>query len=232
MLRLQLEVLYEDNHLIAVYKPAGLRTQPDDSHEPSMLELVREHLRGRDEKPGRVFLGLLHRLDRPVAGVLLLAKTSKGASRVSAQIRSRSMVKTYAALTEGVPRAGGSGNLRHFLGPEPGRSKRVSPTSQPETKEAELTYRVLRRFGGLALVEVDLKTGRKHQIRAQLAHEGSPILGDFRYGATQPFRSGGVALVGRRIRILQPVTGEPIEIALPDRLCPISAWLRSRGYSK
>ncbi len=225
------EVLYEDNHLIGVFKPAGLLTQGDETGEASMLDLVREDLRRRHGKTGHVFLGLLHRLDRPVAGVLLLARTSKGASRLSEQIRNRSVRKTYWALTGKAPRPGPSGALEHFIRKAPGRSQRVSTAPHPEGKEARLRYQVLRRFPGLFLLEVDLETGRKHQIRAQLAHEGCPILGDFRYGASTPFQEGSLALVARRLQFAQPVSGEPIEIQLPDRLCPITGWLRRRGHA-
>jgi 23S rRNA pseudouridine1911/1915/1917 synthase len=222
-----LEVLYEDNHLIAVFKPAGVLTQGDSSGAPSMLDGVREYIRRRDGKPGNVFLGLVHRLDRPVAGVLLLAKTSKGASRIAGQIRERQVTKTYWALTQGAPRPDRS-TLSHFLRSSSGRSARVFELAEQRSKPAVLDYRIVHRAGEIALLEIDLVTGRKHQIRAQLAHIGYPILGDVRYGANVPFVPGCIALVARRLVVSQPISGEPLSIEVPDRLCAITAWLRQK----
>ena len=205
------EILYEDNHLIAVFKPAGTLTQGDATGDPSMMDEVREHIRLRDRKPGNVFLGLVHRLDRPVSGVLLLAKTSKGASRIAAQIRNREVTKTYRALTQGQPPPGPGATLRHLLlAAAPGGSSRVVDAPEKDAKVAALEYRVLQRLPGMALLEIDLHTGRKHQIRAQLAHIGCPILGDVRYGATAPFHPGTIALVARRLR------GPPASFQRPD----------------
>lgn len=222
------EILYEDNHLIAVFKPAGTLTQGDATGDPSMMDEVREHIRRRDRKPGNVFLGLVHRLDRPVSGVLLLAKTSKGASRIAAQIRNREVTKTYRALTQGQPPPGPGSTLRHLLLAAPGGSSRVVDAPEKDAKVAVLEYRVLQRLPGMALLEIDLHTGRKHQIRAQLAHIGCPILGDLRYGATAPFHPGTIALVARRLEVRQPVSSDPITIEVPDPLCPLTTWLRTR----
>ena len=220
----RLEVLYEDNHLVAVFKPAGVLTQGDASGEPSLMDAVKDWLRAKYGKPGEVFLGLLHRLDRPVAGVVLFAKTSKGASRLSEQFRGRDVDKSYCAVVEGVPRPGVQ-RLEHWLGDSEG-AKRVSiaDTPAPGMKPAALGYETVAMRDDRSLIDIRLETGRKHQIRAQLARIGHPILGDARYGARDDGR-GAIALVAYRLRFRHPIRREEwVEVQLPERLAPLSRW--------
>jgi len=172
----KLQILYEDNHLVAVYKPGGILVQGDISHEISLLDMVKDYIKKEHHKPGEVFLGLVHRLDRPVSGVVLFARTSKSASRLSLQWRQRSIIKIYWALVHGkMPRP--SSSLISYLKK---RRQKVSLTDQTHKRaqEAVLSYRTLLERGKTSLLEVTLHTGRKHQIRAQLAAEGCPIVGD------------------------------------------------------
>jgi 23S rRNA pseudouridine1911/1915/1917 synthase len=206
-------VLHEDNHVIAVFKPAGLLTQGDETGDASLLELTKGYLKQKYEKPGNVFLGLVHRLDRPVSGVVVFGRTSKAASRLSEQFRSRSVEKIYLAWVQGTPKAP-SGTLVHYLRPGDKRME-IFDEPKPDTKEASLDFRLLRSEGGISLLEVTLHTGRKHQIRAQLARLGTPILGDTRYGG--PRGSGdGIGLVAHLIRFDHPTKQERIEVRAPQ----------------
>lgn len=181
---MKLEVLYEDNHIIAVYKPAGMLVQGDHSGDPTLMDEVKYFLKQKYNKPGNVFLGMLHRLDRPVAGIVLFAKTSKGASRLSEQFRKRTIKKVYHCLVEGIP-APAQGTLVHFLKKdERTNTVEVSLTEVPDSQRAELDYEVVDVYDtGYALVKVVLKTGRSHQIRAQISSLGTPIVGDVKYGS-------------------------------------------------
>lgn len=216
----KLQILYEDNHLIAVVKPAGLLTQGDASGDPCLLESVRTYLKEKYDKPGHAFVGLLHRLDRPVAGVVLFAKTSKGASRLSEQIRAHSVRKVYHALVEGSVRPE-EGSLVHYLR-EGEKRVRVQEVCSPEWKRAELSFRVVERGTTYSLLEIDLKTGRKHQIRAQFAYVGHPLAGDARYGAKQPF-SSGIGLLSTLFEFSHPIRNtERVQVRLP--VDPREVW--------
>src|SRR3989338_9436021 len=176
-----MRVLYEDNHLIAVFKPPGILTQADKSGDVNMMDEVKDYLKKKHGKKGNVFLGLMHRLDRPVRGVVLFAKTSKGASRLSSQIRNNGITKIYHAIIEGVPEHR-EGALENYLTKDTG--KRVAGLSDKRNgKRAELFYRVIKSGKTSSLVEINLKTGKFHQIRAQFSLFGHPILGDIKYGA-------------------------------------------------
>ena len=219
----ELEVLYEDNHLIAVCKPAGILTQGDASGEASLLDWVKRWIAERYHKPGNVFLGLVHRLDRPVGGVVVFAKTSKAAGRLSAQFRERSVEKRYLAGVEGTITPA-SGRLEHFIQHREGsRSVEVSKHARSGAKTAILRYDTRWTDDKVSVLEVQLETGRKHQIRAQLAHVGHPIVGDRLYGARQRNDSAGIALCSVSLAILHPITKAPLRIelsrnALPDLL--------------
>lgn len=216
-----LRVLHEDNHLLVVHKPAGLPTQAGRAGEPCLLEQAREWVRERYHKPGRVYLGLVHRLDRPVAGVVVLARTSKAASRLSQQLRARTMSKIYRALVSGQPEPA-EGTLVHHVALLPDGRPVLHDAPGPDRKEARLSYRVLRR-GAPSLVEVELGTGRKHQIRMQLARKGHPIVGDARYGSTVPFTAGAIALVAWRLEFTHPTQPERrVVVTVPDALLPAS----------
>lgn len=219
-----LKVLHEDNHLIAVMKPAGLLTQGDASGAPSLMDATKAWLKEKYAKPGNVFLGLVHRLDKPVAGVVVFAKTSKGASRLSEQFRTRAVKKIYHAIVERTP-VPGEATLSHYLGGEGGEGVSVSDRELPGTKPARLRYRVIETWGERALVEITLETGRKHQIRAQLGHIGSPIRGDVKYGASERLPDGAIALVAKRLELRHPVRqDETIGIEVPSDLCPLRSY--------
>jgi 23S rRNA pseudouridine1911/1915/1917 synthase len=206
-------VVFEDNHLLAVYKPAGLLSQGDETGEANLLDLSKAWIKNRYRKPGQVFLGLVHRLDRPVAGIMVFARTSKAAARLSDQIRQRSLRKTYLAVVEGRPPST-EGQLAHFL-ERHDRSVRIVPHPTPLSREARLSFRVRASDAGRSLVEIELETGRKHQIRLQLAHTGCPIVGDLRYGALSSLPSRSIALFARQMTLKHPVRDGLLEFTLP-----------------
>lgn len=178
-----IRVLYEDNHLLVVVKPVNIPSQEDDTGDADMLTLLKADLKERHGKPGNVFLGLVHRLDRPVGGAMVFAKTSKAASRLSETIRSHSFGKRYLAVVHGQP-SQPSGRLRHHLLKD-SRTNTVSAVAEGTAgaKEALLDYRVLGIKDGLSLIRIELLTGRSHQIRVQMATIGCPLFGDQKYGA-------------------------------------------------
>ena len=215
-------ILYEDNHLLAVCKRPGEITQGDKTGDEPLTELYKAFIAQRDAKPGKVFLGLPHRLDRPVSGVCLLAKTSKALERLAAMFRDGEVHKTYWALCCARPEPA-EGRLEGWLNRNeqqnksyivaPGTAPR--PGRYPEAKLARLDYRWLRSTDRYHLVEVDLLTGRHHQIRCQLSHMGCPIKGDLKYGAPRSNPDGGICLHARRIRLVHPVRKEELEITAP-----------------
>ncbi len=209
-----LDVLYEDNHVLAVSKPARLATMGVPETEPSLLKVAKQWIKQRYDKPGNVYLGIVSRLDAPVTGVVLLARTSKAANRLTQQFRSREVEKVYWAIAEGSVEPP-QGKLVHWLMAH-GRHRRmliVGPTIEG-AKQAVLSYRRLRMLGGNSLLEVRLETGRKHQIRIQLADRGHPILGDRKYGAHVKFPLG-IALHSRSITFQHPVRDERVTIEAP-----------------
>jgi 23S rRNA pseudouridine1911/1915/1917 synthase len=218
-----LDVLYEDNHLLAVNKPAMLPTMGVADDRPSLLAAAKEYIRRKYAKPGNVFLGIVSRLDAPVTGVVLLARTSKAAGRLAKQFRDRDVQKFYWAIVDGKVEPE-SGQLSDYLRKDE-RHRRVHAASQgtPGAQLAELAYRTLGhapgepRLRGRAndsILEVQPHTGRKHQIRVQLAQAGFPILGDRKYGSTRPFPSG-IALHSRRLVIAHPVSKMQLAIEAP-----------------
>jgi len=216
-----LNVLYEDNHLLAVAKPAGLPTMGTPEGRPTLLTLAKEYVKQRYRKPGNVYLGVVSRLDAPVTGVVLLARTSKAAARLTEQFRSRGVEKTYWAIAEGIVEPA-EGRLVDWLAEdERHRRMHIVGRTMPGAREARLTYRRLSIVVGNSWLEVELETGRKHQIRLQLAHHGHPVVGDRKYGGRVPF-SHGIALHAQRLVISHPTTGSRIEIEAP---LP-SAWRR------
>lgn len=177
-----LKVLYEDNHIIAAVKPAGVLSQGDSSGEPSIIDDVKRYLKEKYKKPGNVFLGLLHRLDRPVSGIMLFAKTSKGASRLSEQFRNHTVEKIYHAVVMGKPEKS-RGVLTNTLGKD---TKSMKAREFDDGKEANLFYEVVKSNGKYSLLRIKIDTGKFHQIRSQLSLAGFPILGDVKYGAKEP----------------------------------------------
>jgi 23S rRNA pseudouridine1911/1915/1917 synthase len=215
---MKLEVLYEDNHLLAVLKPAGLLVQGDRSGDATLLDAAGAYLKEKYDKPGKVYLGLVHRLDRNVSGVVLLARTSKAAGRLAAQFRDKTVTKIYRAVVAGCPPTGG-GELIGWLGAKGDACgvTRAEKSSFPEARESLLRYRVLASQGDWSHVEVQPVTGRRHQIRAQFALEGYPLLGDRKYGSRRRWTDQRIALHALRLTVLHPVGAEPLvlEAALP-----------------
>jgi 23S rRNA pseudouridine1911/1915/1917 synthase len=180
---MKLKVLYEDNHLIAVFKPGGVLAQGDKSGDISLMDEVKKYLKEKYKKPGNVFLGLLHRLDRNVSGIILFAKTSKGASRLSQQFRERSVKKIYHAIVLGKPKQK-KANLINYLNKDESINKVVISKNEKLGFElVELFFETISSNDKYSLLKINLKTGKSHQIRAQLAFLGNPILGDKKYGA-------------------------------------------------
>ena len=215
-----LQVLYEDNHCVAVFKPAGLLTVGDRTGDISLLDLVRADLRDRYRKPGNVFVGVVHRLDRPVAGVVLFARTSKAASRLAAQFRARSVTKIYQALVEGrVLRPRGELVDRLVKDHRTNVVRQAAATtvdSRDGSRESVLFFRRLKNFEDATLLEIQPRTGRSHQIRAQLAAAGHPIVGDRKYGSKRPFFEG-IALRAVKLVFEHPVQKTPVTVEAPVR---------------
>ena len=207
------EVVYEDNHLLVAVKPPNMLSQSDGSGDSDMLSEMKEYVRVRYQKPGAAWLGLVHRLDRPVGGLMAFARTSKAAARLSAQLRDHRMGREYLCITEGnVPDAF---TLRDWLW----KDERLNLVSvcradRPGAKEAVLHARCLGRRDGLSLCAVQLETGRNHQIRVQMAHAGYPLWGDQRYGGGIPGQQ--IALWGYRLRLEHPTTHQQLSfLSLP-----------------
>lgn len=201
-----MKIIYEDNHLLVVVKPPGLVTQGADAGEPSLITEAKAYLKRKYQKPGNVYLGVVSRLDAPVSGVVVLARTSKAADRLTKLFRERDVSKSYWAIVAGTPPR--EGELRDWLIKDE-RVQRVVVTKPqtPGAKEAVLHYRTLGTVSGGTWLEVQLVTGRKHQIRVQLASRGWPILGDHKYGSRAEFASG-IALHAREVEIEHPTTKE------------------------
>lgn len=206
-----LEVLYEDNHCLAINKPAGRLTTHYQGEEETLDRDIKSYLKQKYAKPGNVFLGVVHRLDRPVSGVLLFARTSKAAARLSEQFRQGSIEKVYWAVLEGTLRQP-AGSLVDWLRKEEQRGRvEVVPPETPGARQALLHYQRKGVRAGLSLVEVRPQTGRTHQLRVQWSHHGHPIYGDAKYGAVHTFGKA-IALHARSLTFLHPVKNEPIEI--------------------
>lgn len=202
-----LDVLYEDNHLLVVNKPAMLPTMGVAADKPSLLTLAKDYIRRKYNKPGNVYLGVVSRLDAPVTGVLVIAKRSKAASRLTASFKERKARKVYWAVISGTPDEK-EGTLEHYMRKdERHRKMHVTHPNAPEAKLARLNYRCLAAGKQLTLVEVHLETGRKHQIRVQFAKMGHAIVGDRKYGSEVPFPQG-IALHSRLLELEHPIEKE------------------------
>ncbi len=212
-----LTVLHEDNHLLVVCKPAGLLTQGDASGHVTLMDLAKAYLKERYAKPGNVYLGLVHRLDRNVSGVVALARTSKAAARLSAQFRERSVRKSYLAVVEGGP-AESTGELVHHMGDRADGDGRtpLAAAPFPGSKEARLRWRrIATADADRAVLLVQPITGRRHQIRAQLAAAGWPIAGDRKYGASVLLPDRALALHAWRLELKHPVGGTALTFTAP-----------------
>lgn len=196
--------LFEDNHLLVLNKPAGLLTQPSGTEKASLEQQAKEWLKSIYHKPGHVFLEAIHRLDKPVSGVVVFGKTSKALARLNASMRAKQMRKLYCAWVEGCVDQE-EGQLEHFLLHDDFHAK-VVDKDHPQGKKACLTYRVLQRKKCYTLLEVELATGRYHQIRLQLAALGHPILGDYKYGGKHEYDPGTIALHHRSLQLPHPIS--------------------------
>jgi len=210
-----MQILYEDNHLLVVRKPAGVLIQGDRTGDVSLHEQAKEYLKQKYHKPGKVFLGIVHRLDRPTAGVVVFARTSKAASRLSDQFRRRSVRKIYWALVEG--RVPDGGDFSDRIHRNSHRSKILTDQTAEAGKAANLRYHRKACSNGVSWVEIDLGSGRHHQIRVQFAHRGHPVWGDFRYGSKRKFPRRTIALMARSLTVTHPVSQEPMTfVAEPE----------------
>lgn len=218
-------VLYEDNHVLAVVKPVNVPTQEDASGDPDLLSLLKEDLKIRHNKPGNVFLGLVHRLDRPVGGAMIFAKTSKAASRLSESVRGRHFRKMYTAVLNGVPSAP-QGRLTHYLLKDSHTNTvRAVRPGTAGAKEAILEYRVLGQADGLSLAQIKLHTGRSHQIRVQMQTIGCPLYGDQKYGGSLSRPGQQLALWSLFAGAPHPVSKEDMSFhSLPPAQFPWSEW--------
>lgn len=209
-----LNVLYLDNHLIAVCKSTGILTQADGSGSESLMDQVKKWIKVEFNKPGNVFLGLIHRLDRNVSGVVLFARTSKAASRLSEQFREKTTQKIYRTIVEGKPNPK-QASLSHHLRKEKSLKSTVFKRPGKDTQLAELEFTTLENYENSSLLEVKLNTGRFHQIRAQLAFIGHPISGDKKYGATTTLPDRQIALYAHRLTFEHPISKEEVCVEAP-----------------
>lgn len=206
------QIIFEDNHLLVINKKAGQLVQGDKTGDLSLLDLLKDFIKVRDHKPGNVFLGLVHRIDRPTSGLVIYAKTSKALSRLTQMVKNREIKKTYWAVvpkTE-IPQ---SQRLVHYLQKNEKNNKAtVFPKATVGAKESILNYQIIKTLDNFQLLEVDLETGRHHQIRAQLSKIGVPIKGDLKYGSARSNPDGGIHLHARNLEFLHPVTNHNVRI--------------------
>lgn len=206
-----IKVIYEDNHLLVVEKPVNVLSQGDDTNDKDMVNLLKDYIKVKYNKPGNVFIGLVHRLDRPVGGIMVFAKTSKAASRLSEQVRNKSFKKTYRAVLNGNMRKDND-TLKDYLY----KNKKTNMVSvvnknHKDAKDAELSYETIAKNEKFSMVQVDLKTGRPHQIRVQFSSRKHPLFGDQRYGQDVNKKGDQIALWSYKIEITHPTTKEKME---------------------
>ena len=209
---MQEQIVFEDNHLLIINKKAGQLVQGDKTGDLSLLDLLKNFIKVRDHKPGNVFLGLVHRIDRPTSGLVIYAKTSKALSRLTQMVKNREIKKTYWAIVPKVeiPQ---TQRLVHYLQKnEKNNKSTVFPKVKEGAKEAILNYEIIKTLDNFQLLEIDLETGRHHQIRAQLSKIGAPIKGDLKYGSSRSNPDGGIHLHARKLEFMHPVTNENVII--------------------
>lgn len=213
-----MQVVYEDNHVIVVNKSSGEIVQGDKTGDLPLSEMVKQYIKDAYAKPGAVFLGVVHRLDRPVFGLVLFARTSKALERLNRMFANGEVHKTYWAITKNLPPKE-EGRLENWIVRNEKQNKSYAyDTERPHSKKAILDYKVVGRTDNYCLLEVNLHTGRHHQIRCQLAHIGCPIRGDLKYGAPRSNPDGSISLLARRLEFVHPVSKQTIavEAPLPD----------------
>lgn len=225
-----MEVVYEDNHIIIVYKESGEIVQGDKTGDEPLSERVKAYIKEKYAKPGEVFLGVVHRLDRPVSGLVVFARTSKALSRLNDMFRNREVRKTYWALTQNVPPQS-EGTLEHWLVRNEKQNKSYAyDREKPHSKRAVLNFRHIGSTDNYQLLEVQLLTGRHHQIRCQLAAIGCPIKGDLKYGAQRSNPDGSISLLARKVEFVHPVSKQPISVVSPLPNDPL--WHQAGGMER
>lgn len=208
-------VVYEDNHIIIVNKTASEIVQGDKTGDVPLSETVKQYLKEKYHKPGNVFIGVTHRLDRPVSGLVVFAKTSKALSRLNEMFKNSEVKKTYWAIVKQTPAETEVELVNYLVRNEKQNKSYAYDTEKPGSKKAILHYRLIARSDNYSLLEVDLKTGRHHQIRCQLAKMGCPIKGDLKYGFPRSNPDGSICLHARRVRFVHPVSKELIDVVAP-----------------
>ena len=216
-----LQVLHEDNHLIVVNKRAGDIVQGDKTGDKPLSDVVKEYIKDKYNKPGNVFLGTVHRLDRPTTGIVIYARTSKALERLNKMLRDKTIKKTYWAIVQQQPKKT-TDTLTNYLKKNPKNNKSTAFTKEVEgSKKAILHYKTLKNLDNYSLLEVDLETGRHHQIRVQLSNIGSIIKGDLKYGAKRSNKDASIHLHARKIQFTHPVSKELIKITAPTPSDPV-----------
>ncbi len=205
------KVIYEDNHLLVVEKPVNILSQGDDTNDKDMVNLLKQYVKEKYNKPGNVYIGLVHRLDRPVGGVMVFAKTSKAASRLSDQVRTKTFKKTYRAVIHGTMKKNEDTLLDYLYKNKKTNMVSVVNKNHKEGKYSELSYSTLGKKDGFSLVEIDLKTGRSHQIRVQFSSRNHPLFGDQRYGQNVNKVGQQIALWANKVSFEHPTTKERME---------------------
>ena len=209
-----LSVIYEDNHILVVNKAAGLLVQGDQTGDESLVDIAKRYIKDKYQKPGNVFLGLVHRLDRPTTGVIVLARTSKALTRLNQQFKDRLTKKVYRAVVSGSPEP--KARLEHFLRKNSSQNKSFHYTKKTlNTKHAILRYRHIEQLRSYHVLEIELETGRHHQIRVQLAAVGLHIKGDLKYGAKRPNQNGSIHLHAQSLALAHPTTREEMKFIAP-----------------
>ena len=210
-----MQVIYEDNHIIIVNKQSGEIVQGDKTGDTPLSDIIKAYLKEKYHKPGDVFLGVVHRLDRPVSGVVVFAKTSKALTRLNKMFSGGDVHKTYWAITKNAPKEV-EGTLEHWLVRNEKQNKSYAYAKEkPRSKHAVLKYRLLGKTDNYHLIEIELLTGRHHQIRCQLAAMGCPIKGDLKYGAKRSNPDGSISLMSRKVEFVHPVSKETISVEAP-----------------
>ena len=216
-----LQVLHEDNHIIVVNKRAGDIVQGDKTGDKPLSDVVKEYIKEKHNKPGNVFLGTVHRLDRPTSGIVIYARTSKALERLNKMLRDKTIKKTYWAIVQQQPKKAAD-TLTNYLKKNPKNNKSTAYNKEVNgSKKATLHYTTLKKLDNYSLLEVDLETGRHHQIRVQLSNIGAIIKGDLKYGAKRSNKDGSIHLHARKIEFTHPVSKELIKITAPTPSDPV-----------